>query len=62
MNHNAEPAPSHSGQDHAQGGSCCGGGNGATAKPTAAPAAKTAANQTNDAKTKPAGSSGCCGG
>ncbi|MDO8986427.1 hypothetical protein [Cypionkella sp.] len=61
MNEISKLAHSHSGHDHAHDGSCCGGAD-AKAKPQAAPSDKATDGQASDTKTKPAGSTGCCGG
>ena len=63
MNEISKLAHSHSGHDHTHDGSCCGGASSdAKAKPQAAPADKATDGQASDTKTKPAGSTGYCGG
>ena len=61
MSEMSKPAHSHSGDDQVHGGSCCGGADART-KPLVMPPGKAALAPASASKTKPAGSSGCCGG
>jgi len=64
MDETSKPVNSHSGHNSPHGGSCCSGGGGADSKANlqAVPAEKTTDVSAGSAKTKPAESSGCCGG